>query len=111
MDIDYKALGERVRSFRTNAGLKQETLAEIIKVEPSTISHIERGTTKVSLPNLVKIANVFNASMDELLYDNINKNGHITCKIIDDLLNDCTEKELMGIAEIIKVSKDVIRKQ
>ena len=57
MELDYQAIGVRVRRFRKLQGLTQQALAERSDQEPSNISHIERGATKLSLPTLVSLAN------------------------------------------------------
>ena len=57
MELDYQAIGLRIRRLRKTRGLTQQSLAEISNQEPSNISHIERGATKLSLPTLVNIAN------------------------------------------------------
>ena len=38
MELDYVALGKRLRTRRKEMGMKQQTLAEIVGVEPSNIS-------------------------------------------------------------------------
>ena len=67
MGLDYQAIGTRVRRLRKARGLTQQTLAELSDQEPSNISHIERGATKLSLPTLVNIANALEVTVDELL--------------------------------------------
>ena len=42
MELDYQAIGVRVRRFRKLQGLTQQALAERSDQEPSNISHIER---------------------------------------------------------------------
>ena len=57
-------LGKRLRELRKRKGIKQEKLAELICVEPATISNIENG--KNNPPDevqLEKIADVL--SLDE----------------------------------------------
>ena len=53
MELDYQAIGVRIRRLRKERGLTQQTLAEMSGQEPSNISHIERGATKLSLPTLL----------------------------------------------------------
>ena len=65
--VNYTDLGKRIKKKREAAGLKQEKVAEQISADISTISKIETGTTKVSLPTLLLLANLLNASADELL--------------------------------------------
>lgn len=110
MSIDYKAIGCNVKKFRNRMGLTQVKLGEKSGIEPSNISHIDRGATKVSLPTLVSIANALEVSLDEIVYNSIIKNLHISIKEINDLLADCEPDELTAIIEIIKTTKVILRK-
>lgn len=109
MSIDYKIIGSRIRELRKSKNLTQEKLAEISGVEPSNISHIERAATKLSLPTLVNIANALDATLDELVYNNLNKSAHVSVKMIDELLSDCSSEELKALAEVIKTTKGILR--
>ena len=109
MDIDYKSIGRNIKEFRIKKGLTQVKLGEKSGVEPSNISHIERGATKVSLPTLVSIANALGVSLEEIVYESLTKNEHIIVNIINELLADCSASELLDISKIIKVTKDVIK--
>ncbi len=62
MELDYQAIGVRIRRLRKERGLTQQTLAEMSGQEPSNISHIERGATKLSLPTLVSVANALDGT-------------------------------------------------
>lgn len=108
--IDYKIIGKRIKEKRVKLGLTQAALAELSGVEPSNISHIERAATKLSLPTLVAIANALGSTLDELVYDNLNKSEHVSLGMIGDLLADCTPLELASIAELIRTTKAVLRK-
>ena len=107
--LDYTIIGKRIREFRKNCGMTQARLAEMAEIETSNISHIERAATKVSLPTLVKIANALGATLDELVYGNLDKSAHISIKIVNELLADCTPAELKSICEVIKTTKAVLR--
>ena len=107
--IDYVTIGKRIKELRKNKGLTQAQLAEMSGVEPSNISHIERAATKLSLPTLIAIANVLDATLDEIVYGNLKKSSHISVSIIDNLLLDCDPSELRSIAEVIKTTKNVLR--
>ena len=107
--LDYETIGKRIRDYRKLRGLTQTALAELAGVEPSNVSHIERAATKVSLPTLVRLANVLDASLDELVYGNLKKCEHVSRALIDDLLVDCTPSELTALAEVIKTTKRVLR--
>lgn len=56
MDIDYKAIGMRIRAKRKQKKMTQESLAEAANLAPIHISNIETGSTKLSLPAILQIA-------------------------------------------------------
>lgn len=110
MEINYYAIGERIREKRINAKLTQASLAEKANIEPSNLSHIERGATKVSLPTLINIANALEVTLDELVYGSLIKNSHISVKMIEDILSTCTPQEQLVLAEFLKNSITTFRK-
>ena len=109
MGIDYISIGKRIKELRTAKGWTQATLAEVSGVEPSNISHIERAATKLSLPTLVNIANALEVSLDDIAYGSLSKSSHVSAKIINDILLDCTPDELKSLAEVIKTTKSILR--
>ncbi len=56
MHIDYKQVGQHIKSARRNRKLTQEGLAERLDVSVGYISQIERGITKISLDLLAAVA-------------------------------------------------------
>ena len=58
-------LGKRLKELRTRRGLKQEKLAEMIDVDPTTISNIENGKNYPSLINLEHLLRVLGFSFIE----------------------------------------------
>ena len=111
MDIDYKAIGQRIREQRKSRKLTQCTLAELSSVEPSNISHIERGATKLSLPTLINIANALETTLDSLVYDSLKSSRHISSDLINKEIADCSDEELKAIVKIIKTTKDILNKK
>ena len=109
MDINYNAIGERIKAYRNKLNITQAQLGELSGVEPSNISHIERGATKVSLPTLIKIANTLGASLDDLVYDSLSKNQHISVKDLNEILSDCNDSELKTLVEMVKSTKKILR--
>lgn len=63
----YKTLGERVRAYRSRLGWSQEELGERAGLHASYIGQIERGTKKISLATLQKLALALKADMASLL--------------------------------------------
>lgn len=110
MELDYQAIGVRIRRLRKERGLTQQTLAEISNQEPSNISHIERGATKLSLPTLVSVANALGVTVDELLCDSLPASRTVFQSEVDHILSDCSHLERKIITETIRTLKENLRK-
>lgn len=63
----YKEIGKNIRAFRILRQLTQEKLAERAGISLSFLGHIERGTRKLSVETLYKIAVELDCSVDELM--------------------------------------------
>lgn len=57
---------ERIKRLRKNKGLKQQELAEILGIKRNTYSDWENGKTEPRFDNLVKLADLFDVSLDWL---------------------------------------------
>lgn len=77
-NINYKALGERIRVARERNNLTQEKLAELCSLSSSHIGHIERGTRIPSLETVFAVSNVLDISFDSLLLDSFNDADYFT---------------------------------
>lgn len=110
MELDYQAIGVRIRRYRKSKGLTQQALAELSNQEPSNISHIERGATKLGLPTIVNIANALNVTVDDLLCDNLTESKLSFERIASEILGDCTHTERIIITETMRVLKESLRK-
>ena len=107
--MDYIELGKRIKTARLAAGLTQEQLAERINLSSGHCAHVERGTTKVSLPALVSIANALNTTPDKLLIDN---NHQATPHLLAEaqaLFEDCDPDEIYVILQAAAAIKQSIR--
>lgn len=71
--VDYIALGQNIRKYRTLAGLRQEDLAELCECSNSHIGQVENARTIPSLEMVVTIANALKVTVDQLLLASI---GH-----------------------------------
>ena len=60
-------LGRNVLELREGAGMSQEKLAELASVSRGYLSRIEGGRVNVTLSTIVRIANVFNVEVVDLL--------------------------------------------
>ena len=68
MELDYKAIGKRIKIARIKKNLTQEAIADKIGITPQHVSNIETGNASVSLTTLVAIANTLTVSVNDLLY-------------------------------------------
>ena len=66
MNLDYKAIGKRIKEMRKRRKLSQAELAEVIEKSTSYISYIEAGQKCMSLDTFVEIANALAVSTDLL---------------------------------------------
>ena len=110
MELDYQAIGVRIRRLRKERGLTQQTLAEMSGQEPSNISHIERGATKLSLPTLVSVANALEVTVDQILCDSLPASRSVFETEAAHILSDCSHLELKIITETIRTLKENLRR-
>ncbi|MBY1863243.1 helix-turn-helix domain-containing protein [Clostridioides difficile] len=109
MELDFKAIGQRIKIARIRKKLTQDTVSEMINITPFHMSNIETGKTSVSLQTLISIANVLGVSIDELLCDTILDSKVVFEKELSDILKDCNEYEIRVLVDIVKASKESIR--
>ena len=62
-------LGEKLKLYREKNNMTQKEVAEILNVEPGTISKYELGLTEPNIESIKKLAEIFNVTTDELLKD------------------------------------------
>lgn len=60
-------IGEKLKNSRINAGMTQEQIAEKINVSRQTISNWEAGKSLPDVINLIKISDLYQISLDDLL--------------------------------------------
>ena len=59
--------GDRLRRFREEKDITQKQMAEQIPMNQSNYSKIERNTQQPSLDQLIRIVEILNITLDELL--------------------------------------------
>ncbi|HDX6971681.1 helix-turn-helix domain-containing protein [Clostridioides difficile] len=109
MELDFRAIGQRIKIARIKKHLTQDTVSEMVNITPSHMSNVETGKSTVSLPTLVSIANALGVSVDELLYDTILDSKVVFEKELSDILKDCNDYEIRVLVDILKASKESIR--
>lgn len=61
-----KLLGKRIKELRKKKGLKQEQLAELVNLEPTSICNIENAYNYPTLQNLEKITKALNVKFSDI---------------------------------------------
>lgn len=109
MALDFKAIGERIKTERKRKGLTQEKLAELAGLSNQHISNIENEHTHLGLSTLVDITNALDITPDTLLCDNIKHGKDVFMNDILIETQDCSELEIRIIADTVRVLKHSIR--
>ena len=110
MELNYEAIGIRIQRLRKEKRLTQQKLAEMSDQDPSNISHIERGATKLSLPTIVNIANALDVTVDYFLCDSLESATVPYDRIATEILSDCSHRERIIITETMIAMKEILRK-
>ncbi len=63
-----KLLGKRIQNIRKSKGLTQEKLAELINIEPPSLSYLETGKYAPSIDTLQKLSEVLDVQPWEFYY-------------------------------------------
>ncbi len=93
MEIDYAAIGKRVRRRRKKQHLTQEKLAELCNVSTQYISHIERAVSIPSTETVMKLALALETTPDEFLVGTA-RHGEEKWKDVAESLKSLTPKQL-----------------
>lgn len=110
MAMDYYAIGQRIRALRKEKKLSQEQLAEKVWISTTHMSHIENGSTKLSLPVLVDLAAALGVSTNEILSGQGKESRGEDYAQVKEILDGCTEKQLRILTEIVRSAKAALDK-
>ena len=90
-------IGKNLQKIRKSYGYTQERLAEAIECSARYIGDIEQDRAKPSYENLVKICNIFNVSLDDIL-----------SVYLDSSVNKKVYNSLVGFDTLEKADKETI---
>jgi transcriptional regulator with XRE-family HTH domain len=109
MPINFKSIGQRIKTIRKSKRMSQAELAERTNRSVPYISHIETGNKNVSLITLVEIGNVLGVTTDALLLGNQEHDQTECCLELAHLITDCNADERRLIYEIAFAVKNNLR--
>jgi len=86
------SISTKLRDARTERGFKQETVAEELGVSRQTLSNWENGKTYPDILNLIKLSDLYQLTLDELV-----KGDAKMIKHLDDSTNTVKSNRRLGI--------------
>jgi transcriptional regulator with XRE-family HTH domain len=94
--VDSKEIGKRIRQFRQDAGLSQESLAELVGVSFQQVQKYESGFTTLNITKLQQIALALNVSVADFFDAKLSKG---------DVILTAEERELLLAYRQVKNSE------
>lgn len=67
MDDFYHQLGRTIQMYRKKRRMTQVELGKVLHVSDATITKYEQGVNRISVADLVRLAQLFEVSMDDLV--------------------------------------------
>jgi len=69
VNLDYRKTGKLIKKLRKEYGYSQYTLAAKIKISRQAVSKWERGITIPSRKTLIKLSNLFDMTINDILQE------------------------------------------
>lgn len=110
MPINYEQLGDRIRAIRKDKKITQESLGEQIDLTSVQICNIETAKSRPSVESLIKISDVLQVSVDELLFGCIrytNKDPYQD--ELNAIISDCSNEEKHIIVESARTLRNLLK--
>ncbi len=99
---------ENMYKYRKEKNLTQEKLADLLQLDNSYISLLERGSRIPSLQTLDHIANFFGIKADDLITENPEKNRlSLKQKELIYMLEDADSHKIDKIHRIINIANEI----
>lgn len=88
------SIGNKIKQYRELNKMTQKDIAEILEVEPGTISKYESGIIEPNIESLKRLAETFNITVDELIKDE--EKFDVSKINVLDILREQKEMQLKG---------------
>ena len=98
-ELDFKAIGNRIRNQREFLGYTREYLAEQLAVSVNFCRDIEIGAKGMSIQTLTKLSFILKLSLDYIIFG-VETNQNITPLFL--MLNACKPEKLKYANEILR---------
>ena len=105
-----KNFGSNLKQLRHIADLTQSELAQILGVATNTVAYYEQGIKTPRLEMVIKIADFFHISIDNLIrgkkIDITSKNGSLNFVFPSDCSNDWLDRMIPAAENLVQAMKD-----
>ena len=99
-------VSKRLRSLREQCGYTQNGLAERAGVSQTHLSNIETGKVGLTTDNLVKLAEVLDCSLDEILLGRkVNRQSKLDMAKEISILNEFTIGDVVRALQMLKMKE------
>ena len=99
-DLDFIAIGNRIRLQREYLGYTRDYLAEMLSVSTNFCRDIEIGAKGMSIQTLAKLSRVLKLSVDYILFGETS-DGNIEPLVL--ILNTCRPEKRKYVEDILKL--------
>lgn len=96
-----KLFGRRIKELRKSKKMTQEQLSEILGLYQKQIGNIETGSYFTTMPNLEKLAEIFDVEIKDLFDFEHQKNKDEILNDIHKLINTASEEQLKLIFRLV----------
>ncbi len=104
--LDKKEIGYRVKNLRIEREIAQTELARAIGVSQTHLSNIETGKVGLTTENVVKLAEVLDCSLDEILLGRkVNRQSKLEMAKEISILNDFTLGDVVRALQLLKMKE------
>ena len=110
-NVDFKAMGDKLRQKRLQLGLTQGQAAEKLGLSESYYSRIECGSRTLGIESLVMMANFYGLSLDYLLMDSTSASDNSKLSTeIDNIFRDKSPTQAALLLNLLKLHSEGIAK-
>ena len=108
---ESQLIGSRIRDARIKRHMSQADLAVKANISLPHSSKLERGQTRMKLESFIRIIEALQVSADSLLRPDVPEVRSLYQSEFDELLADCSPKELDSILKIVRELKSTIARR